>query len=103
MLDEAVARTKVRLSGAIGVRSIGDACQELRTAMAQGGPVDIDLAGLTDLDVTLIQLLESARRSAPPGGVRLAAPASGLLLETLQRGGFLEGGAAKAFWLEAAP
>ena len=55
------------------------------------------------VDLTFVQLMESARRSAREGGkdLSLAAPASGLLLETLQRGGFLAGddAARRAFWL----
>lgn len=55
------------------------------------------------VDLTFVQLMESARRTARDGGrsFSLAAPATGPLLETLERGGFLAGDdtARREFWL----
>jgi hypothetical protein len=55
------------------------------------------------VDLTFVQLMESARRSAREDGkvFALAAPATGPLRETLERGGFLAGddAARREFWL----
>jgi len=78
------------LSGAIDVRSIEDAFEKIKAASGPAG-LEIDLAEVTDIDLTFVQLLESARRAAAESGtaLRLCQPASGFVLETLQRGGFL--------------
>jgi hypothetical protein len=49
------------------------------------------LADVTEADLTLVQLIESARISATQDGktFSLSAPASGALLTVLERGGFL--------------
>jgi anti-anti-sigma regulatory factor len=80
----------VTFSGAIDVRSIEEAFAKIKHAYGPAG-LEIDLAEVTDIDLTFVQLIESARRSAAESGtaLRLAAPASGFVLETLQRGGFL--------------
>jgi anti-anti-sigma regulatory factor len=78
------------LSGAIDVRSIDEAFGKIKQANGPAG-LEIDLAEVTDIDLTFVQMIESARRGAAETGtaLRLAAPASGFVLETLQRGGFL--------------
>jgi len=80
----------VTLSGAIDVRSIEEACEKIKQASGPAG-LEVDLSGVTDIDLTFVQLIESARRGAADSGtsIRLSAPASGFVLETLQRGGFL--------------
>jgi len=80
----------VKLSGAINVGSIDDIFGEIKQAFGTAG-VEVDLSGLTDIDLTFVQLMEPARRDAAESGnaIRLSQPASGFVLETLQRGGFL--------------
>lgn len=60
-----------------------------------------DVAEDAVIDLTFIQLLESARRTARETGVAfgLAAPATGALRETLERGGFLVAADDQDFWL----
>ncbi len=95
----------IKLSGVIDVRSIADSYEKIKHAVDAKRGVVIDLAGVTGLDLTLLQLIESARRTAALGGtvVRLAAPATGLVRETLERAGFLSDplGEASQFWLGA--
>jgi anti-anti-sigma regulatory factor len=95
--------TVVRLDGDIDVRSIAAAHEKLLRAFENGGDVVCDLAGLGAADLTLVQLIESARRAAQCDGraFSLAAPVSGALHEILRRGGFLDAEAAshRAFWL----
>jgi len=66
--------------------------------------IELDCAGVTETDLTLVQLLLAARKSAERAGksLVLAAPASGALLAVLSQGGFLPGlgGADEAFWLK---
>ncbi len=80
----------LKLSGQIDVRSIDEAFGKIKRAFGPGD-LEVDLSGVTDVDLTFVQLLESARRSAAESGtaLRLSAPASGFVLELLQRGGFL--------------
>jgi hypothetical protein len=55
------------------------------------------------VDISFIQMIEAARIHAGTAGksIALAQPATGALLETLRRGGFLEGMSADdaKFWL----
>ena len=89
------ASTVVVLSGNIDVKSIHISFQRLEEAFAgalgTGLSLAIDLGQVTDADVTLVQLMESARQTAAQSGVpiRLCEPAQGPVLQTLQRGGFL--------------
>ncbi len=54
--------------------------------------VTIDVSALSEVDLTFVQLIESARRAAGERGraIRLSQPAQGALLQVLQRGGFLD-------------
>jgi anti-anti-sigma regulatory factor len=85
----------VRLSGAIDVRSIGEAFDQIseaaRHAARSGKDLECDLTEVTDIDLTCLQLIEAARRSMREAGtaLRLSAPARDTVLETLQRAGFL--------------
>ncbi len=101
MSDEMFAT--VKLSGKIDVRSIDDSFEKIKQAADAGTAFEIDLDDVTDIDLTFLQLIESARRSAAQTGtaIRLAAPATGSVFETLQRGGFLSdpAGAQTQFWL----
>lgn len=64
----------------------------------------IDVSSLSEVDLTFVQLIESARRAAADRGrtIRLRAPAQGALLQVLQRGGFLgpEDPERSDFWLK---
>ncbi len=81
----------LKFSGVIDVRSIQKPFQAIKKAAASGRDIQIDLAAVTEIDITFVQLIESARRSAAQAGtgISLAKPATGMVLETLQRGGFL--------------
>ena len=81
--------------GVIDVRSIGEVFDEIseatRRAAVAGIDLECDLTAVTDIDLTFLQLIESARRSTREFGTgfRLSAPAQDRVLETLQRAGFL--------------
>lgn len=95
--------SSIELSGELTIRSINDIRMRMIHALDGHAQVTAKIAADAVVDLTFVQLMESARRSAREGGkdLCLAAPASGLLLETLQRGGFLTGddAARRDFWL----
>jgi ABC-type transporter Mla MlaB component len=76
--------------------------------MAGQPTIEIDCNDVTEVDVSLIQLILAARSSAHKSGrsLVLARPASGPLQDALQRGGFLGADTGQpnpdqAFWTEA--
>jgi anti-anti-sigma regulatory factor len=93
----------VKLSGVIDIRSIDNSFMKIKKAAADGASIEIDLTDVADIDLTFLQLIESARRSAALAGaeIRLSQPAEGIILDTLKRGGFLNDPADKRarFWL----
>lgn len=96
------ASLTVELTGELTIRTVGDAHARLCEALLAGSPVLAHIAPDANVDLTFVQLIESARRSATEADVAfaLAAPAAGALLEVLNRGGFVETAGQRAFWLE---
>ena len=96
---------RLRLDGALHLPRI-EACRDrVMAALQANQAVEIDCRDATDIDLTFVQLLLAARRSAASQGrsLTLAGPAEGALLAALQRGGFLPGpdapdAAAFGFW-----
>lgn len=72
--------------------------------MRQAGPVVVDIDDTNEIDLTFVQLIESARRKAAEAGrdFTLRKPASGAVLEVLRRGGFLDDETSERakFWLQ---
>jgi ABC-type transporter Mla MlaB component len=92
--------TAFRLSGEQTVRTIAATRRELATYCAEAAAIAIDAAGVTDADLTLVQLIESARRTAARDGKRVCMTAhpSEALRDVLVRGGFLNSPANALFW-----
>ena len=92
---------QVALSGDLTLRGVGEAHVAISAALSKHPSVVLALDPAAPVDLTLVQLVYSARRSAAEGGgdVALAAAAGGGLLEVLRRGGFLADQAARSFWL----
>lgn len=92
----------VELSGLTTLSTITDAYNKLLSALTQnpGGRVIVDVGKTSDVDLSFVQLLLSARRSAAQTNtdLTLSSPASDALLATLTRGGFLSP-PADHFWL----
>lgn len=78
-------------SGSRTIVNADDARVSLIDAISSGRDVVIDCDGVVEVDLSFIQLLLSARRSARARAtpLRLTAPASGALLDALRRGGFV--------------
>jgi anti-anti-sigma regulatory factor len=91
----------VRLAGSVTVRTIAEAHQGLLEAFADNSEIIVDASDVTEHDLTFVQLLLSARRTAVEQGKHfaLASAPTGELLETLKRGGFVDPTAATDdFW-----
>ena len=95
--------SSIELSGELTIRSINDIRIRMIDALDGHAQVTAEIADDAVVDLTFVQLMESARRSAREGGkgFSLTAPATGQLRETLERGGFLAGDdtARCDFWL----
>ena len=92
-----------QLGQRVNIRNINDTHAELLALFEDGDAVALDLQATTDCDLSLIQLIESARNYGAAIGkpVSLVKPAGAAVVATLERAGFLESfSAADAkFWL----
>ncbi|MFN7008688.1 MAG: STAS domain-containing protein [Allorhizobium sp.] len=103
MLSDLANSTVINLEKSVTIRNISDLLPEISAALSGPKPVAIKLADTLEVDLSFVQLIESARLSARANGktLSLAQPASGPLLEVLQRGGFIESASDEdaQFWL----
>lgn len=90
------------LDGERTVRTAEDTHAKLLEMSSRHSVLEIACDGAAEVDLSFIQLLLAARTTAALANrtVRLARPATGNLLDALQRGGFLTGqpAAHHAFW-----
>lgn len=97
---------QVEFSGDLSIRAISKAHGVLTQALDAHDAVVADVDEAAEIDLTFIQLLVSARRTAAAAGksFELARPAVGQLLETLNRGGFINEAdvESRSFWLAEA-
>ncbi len=93
----------ILLAGDISIGAITAAHAELVEALRAHSDILATVDADASIDLSGVQLIESARRTAlaAGGGFALAAPATGGLYETLRRGGFLATAEQRAFWLNA--
>jgi ABC-type transporter Mla MlaB component len=92
----------IHLAGELSIQTIDRAHAELIEAFETGCDIVASVGAEAQVDLTCVQLLEAARRTAQADGraFALGAPAEGGLLEALQRGGFLQSVAQREFWLQ---
>ena len=92
----------VKMAGDLTIRGIGKAHTQLLAAVRKHPSVVVQIDEAAAVDLTLVQLIQSGRRSAHEAERRfeLAAPAAGGLLEVLRRGGFAETNEQRSFWLK---
>jgi hypothetical protein len=74
------------LTGILTIRTIEDTCSCLRDALAQHDAIVVDCGGAEEVDLSLIQLLLAAQRSAG-SLMRLAMPLPEVLQQALRRAG----------------
>lgn len=94
--------TTIELAGDLTLKAMGDVHGRMVEAIGGNGAVIARIDPEAPVDLTFVQLMESARRAASEAGgeLVLAEPAGGALLETLQRGGFLTDPDRSRFWLK---
>ncbi|SFA89485.1 STAS domain-containing protein [Rhizobium sp. NFR07] len=94
---------QLALSDNLTVRTISAVRENMLTFIDAHEAATIALADDVQVDISFIQMIEAARIHAETAGKRIALsqPATGALLETLRRSGFLEGMSAEdaKFWL----
>ncbi len=83
----------LRLPENLTVRAILPVREDMLKFIDAHEAATIELADDVQVDISFIQIIEAARAYAGTAGkhITLAQPASGALLETLRRSGFLEG------------
>jgi hypothetical protein len=83
------------------IRTIADIHRALLLALQQNSSVKVAVPDGAGADLSVVQLIEAARRFAAAQGktFALSAPAAPGLREILQRGGFLSAVSDCAFWL----
>ncbi|WP_246138571.1 STAS domain-containing protein [Nitrospirillum bahiense] len=82
---------KIVLEGARTLRNAEETHAALVSAMKAHAVLEIDCGALDEVDLSFVQLLLAARKSARNAQriLKLAQPVSGALRDTLHRGGFL--------------
>lgn len=92
------------LSGSITLPNIGEAHATLLEVLDSDAPASIDIDGVTEADLSLVQLIESTRRAFAERGqtLRLQNGAGDAVLPILRRGGFLDPSDPERvdFWLQ---
>lgn len=76
----------------IPIHALSRLADDLIAALSHKSKVQLDLTGLSDADVRVVQLIEAARKHALEIGssLTLAVPPGSILEQTLMRGGFLD-------------
>lgn len=82
---------QVQTTDFVTVRNVGQFAGDLLTAVQSGDNIDIDMATLTEVDLSFVQLVLAARAHLEHEGaqLRLAQPAGPALVALLDRAGFL--------------
>jgi anti-anti-sigma regulatory factor len=81
----------VEISGDAGLRNAREVADNLLKALAEHPSVAVDATSATSIDITILQLLVAARKSALASGksLTLCAPADGVLRQALVKTGFV--------------
>jgi len=105
-MPEAAEAHRLVLDGALTIRNMPSIHSRVLDAIRRHQTVQIDSAGATEVDLSFVQLLVAARRSAALEGrsLSLTDPATGPVLDTLTRAGLLDPknpdlSGNEAFWL----
>ena len=95
---------EVSLTGAQTIREAADTAELLRDAVAKGEDLTLDCTGITEADLSFVQLVIAAQKSLAAKGhsVALSAPAQGALLAVLDKLGIGPAGN-QGFWFAGAP
>ncbi|HTJ59090.1 MAG TPA: STAS domain-containing protein [Devosiaceae bacterium] len=88
------AEHNIELSGALGLRDVAGLAASLKTALEAHQAVTLAAEGLTEVDVSILQVLVAAHKSATKTGksLQFKATTAGTLRQTLVKAGFLTAG-----------
>ncbi len=91
----------IGFSGPATIRKADEIADRLKRTLTTSDRIEIDCSELEEVDVTFIQLIAAARKSAAAAGKHmvLSAPAEGCLLEALNRAGIQPTGS-QSFWFQ---
>ena len=94
----------VELPVELTIRHMSELHAQITDALRDHEMVSVKIPEDAAVDLSFVQLIESARRTAAEDGLdfNLGAPATGPLLQTLERGGFLAAAdpGRREFWLQ---
>ena len=79
------AADRIELSGAITIREIEVVRRELLAKLEAKAPIEVDLSGVTETDISLIQLMLAAEKSGAP--IRLVQSFPEAVQQVLARSG----------------
>lgn len=85
MTEPRSAADRIELSGAITIREIEAVRRDLLAKLEAKRPLEVDLSGVTEADVSLIQLMLAAEKSGAP--IRLASSYPEAVQQVLARSG----------------
>jgi anti-anti-sigma regulatory factor len=85
MTEPCSAADRIQLSGAITIREIEAVRRDLLAKLAAKNPLEVDLSGVTEADISLIQLMLAAEKSGAP--IRLAPSYPEVVQQVLARSG----------------
>jgi ABC-type transporter Mla MlaB component len=105
-MPEATEAHRLVLDGALTIRNMPSIHSRVLGAVRRYQTIHVETAGATEVDLSFVQLLVAARRSAALEGkaLSLTDPATGPVLDTLTRAGLLDPSnpdlsGNEAFWL----
>jgi anti-anti-sigma regulatory factor len=91
MTEPRSAADRIALTGAITIREIEAIRRDLLVKLESKTPLDIDLSGVTETDISLIQLMLAAAKSG--ASIRLTQPYPEAVQQVLARSGIDAAGA----------
>ena len=91
MTEPRSAADRIELSGAITIREIEAVRRDLLAKLERKAPVEIDCAGVTEADISLIQLVLAAEKSG--AALHLIQPYPEAVQQVLARCGLAAAGA----------
>ena len=107
MTQQTATTGRLRLVGALTIRTAEVVCATLQEALARHPSILIDCSAADEVDVSFVQLLIAARASSHRLGhtVALTERPDGMLLDALTRAGFRvasedHGDGNEVFWFE---
>lgn len=83
--------TTIHRDGELSIRNAADLVTDLETALRDSAAVIVDFDAITGADITILQILVAAHRTAARRGVKLSIPVpqDGVLSIALARSGML--------------